>query len=109
MDNNLILTFIKEIELFKGLTERDFDVLVESIVEKNYKKGDLLFEEHGPRKDIFIIYKGEVELFKSIHFGAEKKLSYFSKGDFLGEGSWTDDSPHSTSARASQDTVFVWR
>jgi aspartate ammonia-lyase len=105
MDNNLILTFIKGIELFKGLTEREFDVLVESIVEKNYKKGDLLFEEHGPRKDIFIIYKGEVELFKTIHFGAEKKLSYFSKGDFLGEGSWTDDSPHSTSARASQDTV----
>jgi aspartate ammonia-lyase len=105
MDNNLILTFIKEIELFKGLNEKEFDVLVESVVEKNYKKGDLLFEEHGPRKDIFIIYKGEVELFKTIHFGAEKKLSYFSKRDFLGEGSWTDDSPHSTSARASQDTV----
>lgn len=105
MDNNKIQTFIKGIELFNGLSADEFNTLADSIVEKEYKKGELLFEENGPRKDIFIIYKGEVELFKTIHFGAEKKLSYFSKGDFLGEGSWTDESPHSTSARASQDTI----
>lgn len=105
MDNNRIQTFIKGIELFNGLSADEFNTLADSIVEKEYKKGELLFEENGPRKDIFIIYKGEVELFKTIHFGAEKKLSYFSKGDFLGEGSWTDESPHSTSARASQDTI----
>jgi aspartate ammonia-lyase len=105
MDKKSIFSFIKEIELFKGLTEDELITLSESINEKKYQKGDLLFEENGPRKDIFIIYRGEVELFKSIHFGAETKLSYFSKGDFLGEGSWADDSPHSTSARASVDTV----
>ncbi|NOQ25707.1 MAG: aspartate ammonia-lyase [Bacteroidales bacterium] len=75
--------------------------------QKEFAKGKLLFEEHGPRKDIFIIFKGEVELFKSIHFGAETRLSYFKKGDFLGEGSWADDSPHSTSARAVQDTIVL--
>jgi len=98
-------TFIKNIELFKGLSEEELEVLVLNLEQKEFKKGDLLFEEHGPRKDIFIIYKGEVELFKSIHFGAETRLSYFKKGDFLGEGSWADDSPHSTSARALQSTT----
>jgi aspartate ammonia-lyase len=98
-------TFIKDIELFKGLSEEELEVLVENLEQKEFLKGDLLFEEHGPRKDIFIIYKGEVELFKSIHFGSERRLSYFKKGDFLGEGSWADDSPHSTSARALQDTI----
>jgi len=105
MDKDSIFSFLKEIELFKGLTENELNTLCESVIEKKYQKGDLLFEENGPRKDIFIIYKGEVELFKTFHFGAEKKLSYFSKGDFLGEGSWANDSPHSTSARASLDTV----
>lgn len=98
-------TFIKNIELFKGLSEEELEVLVLNLEQKEFKKGELLFEEHGPRKDIFIIYKGEVELFKSIHFGAETRLSYFKKGDFLGEGSWADDSPHSTSARALQSTT----
>lgn len=105
MDIEKVSLFIKEIELFKGLSEKEFEVLAENIVEKKYKKGELLFEENGPRKDIFIIYKGEVELFKSVHFGAETRLSYFSKGDFLGEGSWANDSPHSTSARAITETI----
>ncbi len=98
-------TFIKDIELFKGLSEDELEVLVQNLEQKEFTKGELLFEEHGPRKDIFIIYKGEVELFKSIHFGSETRLSYFKKGDFLGEGSWADDSPHSTSARALQSTI----
>ncbi|MCB2194966.1 MAG: aspartate ammonia-lyase [Bacteroidetes bacterium] len=105
MDIEKVNLFIKEIELFKGLSEKEFEVLAQNIVEKKYKKGELLFEENGPRKDIFIIYKGEVELFKSVHFGAETRLSYFSKGDFLGEGSWANDSPHSTSARAKTETI----
>ncbi|MFP4024427.1 MAG: aspartate ammonia-lyase [Thiohalospira sp.] len=105
MDKNTILTFIKGIELFKGLSDKELAILTEYIEVKKYSKGELLFEENGPRTDIFIIYKGEVELFKTVHFGSESKLSYFSKGDFLGEGSWADDSPHSTSARAVMDTT----
>jgi aspartate ammonia-lyase len=100
-----ILQFIKGIELFKGLSDKDLEVLANYIQVKEYHKGDLLFEENGPRTDIFIIYKGEVELYKSIRFGSKTRLSYFSKGDFLGEGSWANDSPHSTSARALMDTT----
>ena len=105
MDEKYIYSFIKEIELFKGLSELELKTLSDNIVEKKYSKGELLFEENGPRKDIFIILKGEIELFKTVHFGAETKLSYFSKGDFLGEGSWASDSPHSTSARASVEAI----
>lgn len=105
METIKLLEFIKGIELFKGLDETELNILIKNIHEKKYKKDELLFEENGPRKDIFIIYSGEVELFKTLHFGAETKLSHFSKGDFLGEGSWADDSPHSTTARAIEETI----
>lgn len=105
METIKLLEFIKGIELFKGLDETELNILIKNIHEKKYKKDELLFEENGPRKDIFIIYAGEVELFKTLHFGAETKLSHFSKGDFLGEGSWADDSPHSTTARAIEETI----
>ena len=107
MELKEIYSFVKDIELFKGLTEEELNNLSANLIEKKYKKGELLFEENGPRKDIFIIYQGEVELYKTIHFGAETRLSYFSKGDFLGEGSWANDSPHSTSARALVDTIVL--
>jgi len=75
METNNIFFFIKGIELFKGLDEHELMALAKNIQEKNYSKGQLLFEENGPRKDIFIIFKGEVELFKTLHFGAETRLS----------------------------------
>ncbi|HCC70546.1 MAG TPA: aspartate ammonia-lyase, partial [Bacteroidales bacterium] len=56
------------------------------------------------RKDLFLIYEGEVELFKKNIYQEEKRLSYFTRGDFLGEGSWASDSRHSTSARATEKT-----
>jgi aspartate ammonia-lyase len=105
MNNNNILEFFKSIELFNNLNKEELNILIKNINEVSFKKDELLFEENGPRKNIFIIYSGEVELFKTIHLGAEKRLSYFKKGDFLGEGSWADDSPHSTSARAKESTT----
>lgn len=104
MDSDKTIRFIKEIELFNGLSEREFEILSESIEEGTFRKGELLFEENGERKDLFLIYNGEVELFKKNVYGEEKRLSFFTRGDFLGEGSWSSDSKHSTSARAVVDT-----
>lgn len=100
-----MLLFLKKIELFRNLNDDEFRGLAKSVKEKNYKVGDLLFHENGPREDIFIIFEGEVELFKSNPYGVELRLTLFGKGDFLGEGSWANDSPHSTSARALKPTA----
>ena len=104
MDNDKILNFIKGIELFQGLSHKEFNTLSESIEESTFKSKEFLFEENGERKDLFLIYEGEVELFKKNIYNEEKRLSYFTKGDFLGEGSWSSDSKHSTSARAIELT-----
>jgi len=107
MEFTHIQEFIKEIELFNGLTEEEFSELSESIEEATFNTGEYLFEENGERKDFFLIYKGEVELFKKNIYGEEKRLSYFKKGEFLGEGSWSSDSKHSTSARATEKTKVL--
>ncbi len=102
MDYTKIQSFIKEIELFQGLTEKELHTLAQSMEEATFEPGDLLFEENGERIDLFLIYEGEVELFKKNLYGEEKRLSYFTRGDFLGEGSWATNSKHSTSARATE-------
>ncbi len=99
--------FIKEIELFRGLTKEELNILSESLVEATYNRGEMLFEENGERKDLFLIYKGEVELFKKNIYGEEIRLSYFKKGEFLGEGSWSSGSKHSTSTRATEKTQVL--
>jgi len=100
MQKEQIIEFIKKIELLKELTDEELNLIASNLQEKVYNKDELLFRENNPRKDVYLIYDGEVELFKKTSYGEETRLSFFSKYDFLAEGSLIDDSPHSTSARA---------
>ena len=100
MQQQKIIDFIKNIDLFTGMEEDELSALCESIEESSFQAGTMLFEENDPRRDIFIIYEGQIELFKRTESGQEKRLATFTAGDFIGEGSWDDNTPHSTSARA---------
>jgi aspartate ammonia-lyase len=107
MEKNTIIDFLTKIELFRGLDPAEFEVLADHITKRELEVQGMVFSENSPRECIFMIYDGEVELFKRKATGAETILSIFSRLDFLGEGSLTDDSPHSTSARAiSKTTLF---
>lgn len=92
--------FISKIELFKDLTEEEQHLLTESIEVADYEPGALLFEENSQRLNVYFVFDGCIELFKTTPFGEEKRLLYFDRQSFLGEGALMDDYPHSTSARA---------
>ncbi len=102
-----IKEFIKKVELFAEFTDEELKLVSEKMEIKQFEKTSLLFNENNPHLEIIIIYEGEVELFKRTPFGHERRLAFFSKYDFLGEGSLIDDSPHSTSARALLDTSVI--
>ena len=106
MDKITIKEFYKSVDLLSDLEDNEFSKLAEITLVKKLKKDELLFSENNPRNYIYIIYVGEIELFKSTPFGEEKRLSFFTKYDFLGEGSLVDDSPHSTSARCLLDSII---
>lgn len=100
MDVKTISSFLKNIELFKDLTDQERELIAHKVHVRNFKPNEFLFQENTLRKNLFLIYEGEVELFKKTSFGEEKRLTFFSKFDFLGEGALLDEYPHSTSARS---------
>lgn len=108
MDLNEMKNFLARIELFHELAETELESIINIIEERKYSKGDLLFSENVYRKNLFLVKKGEVELFKKSPMGDEKRLAIFTRYDFLGEGALLDDSPHSTSARTISDAeIFI--
>ncbi len=107
MKTDTIKQFIKTIELFEGFSTEELEEIAQKMEVKQIAKGELLFNELKERNHLYIIYNGEIELFKKTPFGEEKKLSFFTKYDFLGEGAFIQDAPHSTSARAVRDTVVL--
>ena len=108
MGTSEINDFIKEIELFKDLDDQERALVASNLVEKTYPANTVLFEENCKRDHIYIIYDGQVELFKTTPFGEEKKLAIFSKDDFLGEAAIIDNSAHSTSAKTTTPTTVFW-
>lgn len=107
MKKEAILPFLKTIELFRNLDDSEFNVLAGGVQVKRCESGDMLFSENNPREDIFVIYEGQVELYKIDPYGSRIRLAIFGKGDFLGEGILDPDSLHSTSARAVARTIVL--
>jgi aspartate ammonia-lyase len=105
MEKQHMVTFLKRVELFRELSENELEVFIGQFEEKNFKPGQYLFQENSPaNKYLYIIYEGEVELFKKTPFGEEKRLTFFAKFDFIGEGTIMADAPHTTNARAMKAT-----
>lgn len=101
------IQLIKNIELFRGLNDDELNIIASQARDISYAAGEVLFAENTSRTFIFLIVSGKVELYKTTAFGEEQIITYFGKHDFLGEGSLMEDSPHSTSARAVEDTLAL--
>jgi len=111
MDKKIISEFLSNVELFKDLSADEIGLISEHAECKSFETGHDIFKENNPRKCLYVIYDGEVELYKTTPYGDEKRLSLFGKYSFLGEGSLLGDSPHATSARAllKSQTISISR
>ena len=107
MNSEIIKEFLAQVELFKEFSDTELNIIAALVETRELEANSLLFEENSPRKFLYIIFKGEIELFKKTAFGEEKRLSFFGKFDFLGEGAIMDDYPHSTSARTLLKTTAL--
>ncbi len=104
MENGKLKSFLKKIELFRKFADNELDDIIKITEKKTYKKDTILFEENFERKEIFLVKKGSVLLYKKSVFGNITNITQFQKYDFIGEGAVVDDSPHSTSAKTLSDT-----
>ena len=99
MEQTEIINFINQVELFNGLTEKETEQVAEKLTWLSFSPKQHIFEEKNERLSLYLIFDGEVEVFKTDAFGREKRLTIFGKYDFMGESSLIEASYHSTSAR----------
>jgi aspartate ammonia-lyase len=99
MDSSAVKECLGKVQLFKDLDEKERGIFSENVEILDLEANQLLFEENSLRKNLYIIHSGEIELFKKTPLGEKKRLALFRKNDFLGEGAFMDEYPHSTSAR----------
>lgn len=93
---------IRENILFDEIKDDDLKYLGSLFEIKIFPKGEILFYEGTPRDKFFLIIKGEVEISKN-KAADKRRLIGLSGSDFVGEGLFLDDFPHSTNAEALTD------
>lgn len=99
MDAASITRFLSQVELFARLDEDERRLFAERGEVVEFGAGESVFEENDPRRCMWVLITGQIQLTKRTAAGQERRLSFFGAGDFIAEGALMDDYPHSTSAR----------
>jgi len=107
MELKNIRSFIGKVSLFEELDNNELELVSKQFEVRNIKKNEFLYRTNNEREALYIVYSGEVELFIKTSFDEERRITLFSKNEFLGEGALFDNSPHSTSARAVIDSTLL--
>jgi CRP-like cAMP-binding protein len=104
--------FLRTVELFAPLTDRDADALIGIGREEIYQKGQAIFKEGDPGSKLYLVLSGVVEIAKPGRGGAPPAtLARLGRGEIVGEIAAFDGGPRSATAMAAvvQETrVFAW-
>ncbi len=94
------LEMLSAIPLFHELELLELGEIAELLIKEKIEDGKMIFNEGDAGDKLYIILKGEVEIFKKIGDTREEVLATLKTGDFFGEMSLIEQQPRSASARA---------
>lgn len=98
---------LKESAVFQGLPAYHYPQLEELLHESRYAAGERIFTEGDPSSALYIIKKGEVEIFQDRDDGEETVLRTLKNGELLGELALCLDARRTASARTVEETVLM--
>ena len=98
-------SFLKNVFLFKNLTEAENQRICSLLKEEKYKHGERIVEEGRAGDALYVIWTGRVRV--SRQFDSESfVLTELGPTDFFGEMALIDDFPTSASVEAIADTIL---
>jgi len=100
------LAALKQIPLFAGLSEEDFQRLCEMSAEVKLPAGEQLFEEGSPGSKAYVIESGQLEVLKA-SVGRDVLIAVRGPGEIIGEVALLDEAPRMASVKARTDSVLL--
>jgi len=101
------LEILSNIPLFHELDILELGELAELLMKEKYNAGQVIVNEGDVGDKLYIILKGEVEVFKKVGEDREEILATLKAGDYFGEMSLIDQAPRSASVRAKTEIAAL--
>lgn len=96
--------FLRSLDIFKELRDRDLGYLVSSLHSRTYREGEVIFVEGDIGRALFVLESGAVKLTLRAP-GEEPRVLYQLKpGDFFGEMALLESLPRTATATATEKT-----
>ncbi len=94
-------------DISRGGIKKSDDHEIPNMIEKSFKKGDIIIAEDGYDSGAYKIIEGEVEVTK-MNKNVTVKLATLGKGAIFGEMTLIDKKPHSATVIALSDVKCMY-
>jgi len=99
---------LRETALFADLEENELTYIVERIVSRKFRAGEMVFSEGDPCPGLWVIESGKVKIFKSAASGREQVLTFEGPGGSVAELPVFDGGNYPASAVAVVDSALLF-
>jgi CRP/FNR family cyclic AMP-dependent transcriptional regulator len=97
--NERVIT-LRAMPLFAELSEADLTTLAQELRARSYSRDEVIFRQGDANRELYVVLKGKVRVFKISPGGEETTIAIFSTNDVLGELAALDNQPRSATAKA---------
>ena len=95
---------ITQVPIFSNLNMEEMIEVAMTTTQREYRKGEAIYLEGEPSKNLFVIHRGKVKISKLSEEGKEQIIRILYEGDFMGELSLFTQSPFMNNAEALETT-----
>lgn len=102
---NSFASFLKQSDIFHQFTPTQLELVANLCREVTFQEGDLVFKENSSSKELYIIARGEIDIFIELgntEPGGETVIAKLRRGQSFGEVALVDEGLRSASARSAQ-------
>lgn len=108
MSKSDIAGFLKEVELFEMLPQKQLEKIASKAELRSFKRGDKIFDEGTEISDVLIVESGSIRVFSYDKHGHDESLTIFSKREFLNENVLLQErAVHTAHAEAYSDCELI--
>lgn len=97
--------------IFLVVLALDLRSRLQSVVERNFDRGEIVFRQGDYPDRLYLIGRGEAEVILEAPDGEERQMAVLKKGEFFGEMGIVGNTPRSATVRAatSLETLSIHR
>jgi len=99
--------FLKSVNYLSFLSEKEIDLIAGVCTKESRQAGEIVFVEGATKDKFFIIYEGEVEIWKNYGSPDQILLAVFGPGRMFGELALIDDLPRSATVVTKTQAAFL--